>query len=84
MTVEFAPAGEVTQSVAIVVTGDVNGDSAVTLTDMVQIRAHLLSRKELKGAYLEAADLNGDGNVTLTDFVQSLSAVLGRSTIQPN
>lgn len=83
MTVEFAPAGTVTQRVPIVVTGDVNGDGSVTLTDMVQIRAHLLERSRLEGARFQAADLNGDGGVTLTDFVQTLSAVLGRTSIQP-
>ena len=84
MTVDFAPDGKVIQTAVIVVTGDVNGDGAVTLTDMVQIRAHLLGRSTLKGAAVQAADLNGDGQMTLTDFVQSLSAVLGRSKIKPN
>ena len=84
MTVDFAPDGKVIQTAVIVVTGDVNGDGAVTLTDMVQIRAHLLGRSSLKGAAAQAADLNGDGQMTLTDFVQSLSAVLGRSKIKPN
>ncbi len=84
MTVDLTVDGETVQSVQIVVTGDVNGDGAVTLTDMVQIRAHLLERSTLKGAAYQAADLNGDGQLTLTDFVQSLSAVLGRSKIKPN
>ena len=84
MTVEFAPGDTVLQSAAIVVTGDVNGDGAVTLTDMVQIRSHLLGRTTLSGAAAQAADLNGDGELTLTDFVQSLSAVLGRTKIKPN
>ena len=84
MTVDLTVDGETVQSIQIVVTGDVNGDGAVTLTDMVQIRAHLLERSTLKGAAYQAADLNGDGQLTLTDFVQSLSAVLGRSKIKPN
>ena len=84
MTVDFTVDGKLIQSAVIVVTGDVNGDGAVTLTDMVQIRAHLLGRSTLKDAYAQAADLNGDKDLTLTDFVQSLSAVLGRSQIKPN
>ena len=83
MTVDFAPEGKVIQSVAIVITGDVNGDGNVTLTDMVQIRAHLLGRSTLKGAALQAADLNGDGQLTLTDMVQLRSYMLGRSKITP-
>jgi len=84
MTVDFAPDGTVKQTAVIVVTGDVNGDGKITLTDMVQIRAHLLGRSTLTGASLEAADLDGNGQITLTDFVQCLSAVLGRSTVKPN
>lgn len=84
MTVDFTVDGQVIQSAAIVVTGDVNGDGAVTLTDMVQVRSHLLGRTKLTGAAAQAADLNGDGELTLTDFVQSLSAVLGRTKIKPN
>ena len=84
MTVDFAPGGALKQSAVIVVTGDVNGDGKITLTDMVRIRAHLLGRTTLKGAYLEAADLDGNGEVTLADFVQCLSSVLGRSTVKPN
>ena len=83
MTVDFAPEGKIIQSVAIVITGDVNGDGNVTLTDMVQIRAHLLGRSTLKGAALQAADLNGDGQLTLTDMVQLRSYMLGRSKITP-
>ena len=84
MTVDLVVDGSLIQSATIVVTGDVNGDGAVTLTDMVQIRAHLLGRSTLKGAAAQAADLTGDGQLSLTDFVQSLSAVLGRSKIKPN
>ena len=84
MTVDYAPNGSVVQSAVIVVTGDVNGDGKITLTDMVQIRSHLLERSTLKGASLEAADIDGNGKITLTDFVQCLSAVIGRSTVKPN
>ena len=84
MTVDFIVDGNVIQSAVIVVTGDVNGDGDITLTDMVQIRSHLLGRSSLKDAFAEAADLNGDDELTLTDFVQTLSAVLGRTTIKPN
>ena len=83
MTVDFAPNGQVVQTAVIVVTGDVNGDGKITLTDMVQIRSHLLGRTTLKGAYLQAADLNGDGSLTLTDMVQLRAFMLGRSQIIP-
>lgn len=84
MTVDFAPAGEVTQTLTVVVTGDLNGDGKCTLTDMVQLRAHLLKRSTLKTAALQAADINGDGKCTLTDMVQLRAYLLGRGSIKAN
>ncbi len=83
MTVDLTVDGKSVDSAVIVVTGDVNGDGQITLTDMVQIRAHLLGRSTLTGAALQAADLNGDGQLTLTDMVQLRSYMLGRSEITP-
>lgn len=84
MTVEFAPADKVTQKLTVVVTGDINGDGNCTLTDMVQLRAHLLKKNTLKNAALQAADINGDGSCTLTDMVQLRAHLLGRSKIKAN
>ena len=84
MTVDFAPGGKVAQTAVIVVTGDVNGDGKVTMSDMLQIRSHILGRSEMKGAYLQASDLNNDGKISMSDFLQTLSVVLGRSELQPN
>ncbi len=64
----------------IVVTGDVNGDGWLDITDVVKIQAHVLQKKELKDAYTEAADLNEDGIVDVTDVVQSVQYALGKRT----
>lgn len=66
-----------------VVTGDVNGDGKITLTDYAKLKAHLLNREKLTDAYLLAADINGDGNTTLTDYAKMKSHLLGRDTIIP-
>lgn len=84
MTVEYAPSGQVQQTLTIVVTGDINGDGKCTITDMVQLQSHLLEKSTLSGAALQAADISGDGKVTITDMVQITSVLLGRSTINPN
>lgn len=84
MTVDFTQDGKVVQTLTVVVTGDINGDGKCTLTDMVQLRSHLLNKNKLSGAALQAADINGDGQCTLTDMVQCLSVQLGRATIKPN
>ena len=66
-----------------VVTGDINGDGKVTLTDFVQLKAHILGKSTLSGAYASAADLNGDGKITLTDFVKAKAHLLGKELIIP-
>ena len=84
MTVDLAPNGDTLQSVTIVVTGDVNGDGAADITDMMKINSHLLQRNTLTGAAEQAADINGDGVVDITDFAQILSVTLHRRNIIPN
>ena len=69
------------KSYTLVVTGDVNGDGTITLTDVVALQSHVLDKKTLEGAYREAADLNGDGYVTLTDVVKAARVIIGKDTI---
>lgn len=69
------------KSYTLVVTGDVNGDGKITLTDVVALQSHVLDKKTLEGAYREAADLNGDGYVTLTDVVKAARVIIGKDTI---
>ena len=76
--------GETVQTLTMVVTGDLNGDGTVSLSDFVLIKAYLLGVRPLSGAYMEAADMNGDGTVTLIDFVQIKSYLLGIGAIEPN
>ena len=75
--------GKTVHSLTLVVTGDLNGDGKCSLTDMLQLQAHLLGRDKLTGARLRAADVNGNGEVTLTDLVQVTAAILGRSDVKP-
>ena len=83
MTVAYTKDDEITQTLTIVVTGDLNGDGECDLTDMVKLRAHLLGRSYVSGPYLQAADFNGDGKCTLTDMVQCQAVQLGQATITP-
>jgi hypothetical protein len=81
MSVRLTVDGAVLQSLNIVVTGDLNGDGKITLTDFVQMKAHLLGKSTLTGSCLKAADVNGDGKVTLTDFVKTKACLLGKESI---
>ena len=84
MRVEYTLPDKTVQKRTVVVTGDINGDGSCTLTDMVKLRAHLVGKQTLKGAYLQAADINGDGNCTLTDMVQLRAYILHRGEIKAN
>ncbi len=80
--VKLEAEGKVLQTLTVVVTGDINGDGKITLTDYVQLRSHLIGKSTLKSCYFHAADINGDGNVTLTDYVKMKSHLIGKEIIK--
>ncbi len=84
MVVELLDGDKVNDQVTVVVTGDVNGDGKITITDMIMVKSHLLKKSTLTGAAAYAADTNGDGKISITDFVQMKSHLLNKSTIQAN
>ncbi len=67
-------------SVTVVVTGDLNGDAVVSITDMLMIKSYLLG-EALEGPSAAAGDVNYDGSVSITDFLQVKSSLLGLSQI---
>lgn len=81
MTVRLAGSGITLDTLTAIVTGDVNGDGAITVTDMLAIKASVLKKSDLSGVYELAADTNGDGMVTVTDFIQVKAAILGKGKI---
>jgi len=66
--------------VTAIVTGDVNGDGAVTITDLLMIKSAILG-EPLSETASAAADVNYDGSITITDFLQVKSNLLGLSAI---
>lgn len=72
--------GQEAVSLTAIVTGDLNGDGAVSITDMLMIKSYLLGQ-ELTAAASAAGDLNNDGNVSITDFLKVKSYLLGMETI---
>ena len=69
MTVSLTLGGTVYDNAAVVVSGDVNGDGSITVSDYTSVRLHLLELKALEGSALQAADANEDGQVTIGDYV---------------
>jgi hypothetical protein len=67
----------VSETIEVVVIGDVNGDGNVASADVLSLTTSLISGKKLSGAYAAAADSNGDGAVTSTDILHLSSKVRG-------
>lgn len=79
-TVTYTAAQGAAASLTVVVTGDLNGDAAVSITDMLMIKSFLLG-EPLETVAAAAGDINFDGNVTITDFLRVKSALLGLGDI---
>lgn len=56
----------------LIVTGDINGDGTLSVTDIAKLKAHYIEIKDeiLTGINLKAADMNDDGEITITDLAQ--------------
>jgi hypothetical protein len=67
----------------IVVYGDVNGDGAIDILDLIKVNRHSIGAAALKGAYLEAGDANrkNDG-VDILDIIVINRHSLGFTTIK--
>ena len=53
----------------IVVSGDLNGDGKISITDVVKLNLHTVGINPVKDEFLKASDVNKDGKVTITDLV---------------
>lgn len=69
------------KSYSVVVTGDVNGDGKINITDMIAVKQDILGKYNLAGEYKEAGDVNGDGKINITDFIKIKASILGRDEI---
>lgn len=75
------PDGEpAVHTLTAIVTGDLNGDGNVTITDMLMVKNRILGQP-LTDTAEAAGDINYDGNVTITDFLRVKAALLGRDPI---
>ena len=83
MTVKLLDGSTVKQTLTVVVTGDVNGDGNITITDMLAVKSHLLKKSILSGAQAKAADTSGDKAISITDFIQIKAHILGKDKTQP-
>ena len=66
-----------TKSFTMIVNGDLSGDGAITILDLLQIQKYLLGDKKLTKESTLAADTSGDGKVTILDLLQVQKYLLG-------
>ncbi len=81
MVVKIMDGNTVKVSYTVIVTGDTNGDGAISVTDMIAIKAHILNKSTLTGVYATAANTNGDSGISITDFIQVKAKILGKGNI---
>ena len=62
--------GKVYEKSVCVITGDVNGDGKITITDYLKIKERIQSGTALAKEKEYASDVNGDGKVTITDYLR--------------
>lgn len=74
------PDGPVTATLTAIITGDLNGDAAISITDMLKVKSSILG-ETLSETAAAAGDINGDGKVTITDFLRVKSHLLGLEKI---
>lgn len=70
-------------TVVLVVRGDVNGDASITVGDMVELQRHLQGANLLTGAYFQAASLTEKTSPELSvgDMVEIQRHLLGRQPL---
>ncbi len=54
----------------LVVTGDINKTSEITIDDVAQMKLHLIGKELLEGIELKAADIDDDKEITINDLAQ--------------
>ncbi len=64
--------------VSTVKKGDTNGDGKVSLSDLANVRLHLLNKLVLSGDNLLGADTNNDGKISLSDLANIRLVLLGK------
>lgn len=76
-------AGEEEVSLTAIITGDLNGDGDITISDMLQEKSYLLGAT-LSPIATIAGDMTADNQITITDFLKVKSFLLGLENVEAN
>lgn len=61
----------------LIVTGDIDGDSSITINDLANVRLHIIEKKLLTGIELKAGDIDKDSEITINDLAQMKLILIG-------
>jgi hypothetical protein len=70
---------KVVSSIAFITSGDINGDDAINISDLMLVLNHVSGKKTLTGDDFDAGDVNVDSKVDLQDLMKILNYVSGKS-----
>lgn len=65
----------------VLILGDITGDGAIRINDLIKLRNHLLETARLEGTALLAADTSGDEAVKMNDLIKLRNHILGEKPI---
>ncbi len=66
----------------LVVTGDIDGNGQISVTDLAQLKLHYIGQTLLTDIHLKAADLDDNGKITITDLAQLKLVLIGSQVIE--
>lgn len=75
-TVNLVIDGTVTKSYSIVISGDINGDAAISSSDLLSAARAIKKSISLSDVYQKAGDLDGSGAIEASDYL-ALTKALG-------
>lgn len=73
--------GTVTDSVTILVMGDLDGDGVISTTDYLRVKGAFLGSVSMSGIYKAAADIDGNNIIDSTDYARVKGQFLGTYNI---
>ena len=73
--------GDDSKEFETVIYGDINGDTEITILDLLYVQKYLLKSLNLGNSNLIASDINRDGEVTILDLLYIQKHLLGSLTI---
>ncbi len=73
--------GNESKNYNIVIRGDINGDNAINIVDLLLVQKHILSKGSLNGVKYYAGDTNYDNVINIVDLLLIQKHILGKGNL---